>query len=179
MTRRQLIGLIVVLIIILALAAIFVPEPRLRGPIVGGLIGVVASAVTLLGQYYLRRSDPLWWQISEAWSSSKDGVISSQRTFMVRIINTREVGTALWNVRVVFYKNDQEPFAVTPTLSQGEKSLIEVIDLPSQQTVTLHLRVEFRTNDVASIEKVKNADKVKLLADIPGESPFEEDLPAW
>ena len=183
MTRGRLIWAIVGLVAILAVAAILVPSPRLQGVIVGGLIGVVASVVTLFGQYYLRRSDPLIWDI-KAWSASQDGALNTWRDFVVRILNTREIGTALWNVRVVFYKDSEQPFGVTPRLSVGEVSeqrLIEVIDLPPQETVTRHLRVSFPSNEVASIDKVKNADRVKLVADIPGEGKnvFEEDLSLW
>jgi hypothetical protein len=41
--------------------------------------------------------------------------------------------------------------------------------------------VSFPSNEVASIDKVKNADRVKLVADIPGEGKnvFEEDLSLW
>src|SRR5215212_3952927 len=104
MRRGRLVLAVVVVVLILALAAIFSPAPRLRGPIVGGLIGVVASAVTLFGQYYVRRSGELYWQV-EAWSHSQDGMLNVRRDFVLRILNPREVGTALWNVRVVFYKN--------------------------------------------------------------------------
>ena len=168
MTHGRLIWAIVGLVAILAIAAILVPSPRLQGVIVGGMIGVVGSTVTLFGQYYLRRSTPLIWDI-KAWSDSRDGVLNTWRDFVVRIVNTREIGTALWNVQVVFYKKGEEPFAITPRLSVvGDQPLIEVIDLPPQETVTRHLRVLLPTSEVDPIDKVKTADKVKLLADIPG-----------
>ena|SRR5918995_623368 len=178
MTHGRLIWAIVGLVAILAIAAILVPSPRLQGVIVGGMIGVVGSAVTLFGQYYLRRSAPLIWDI-KAWSDSQDRVLNTWRDCVVRIVNTREIGTALWNVQVVFYRKGEEPFAITPRLSVGEQPLIEVIDLPPQKTVTRHLRVSIPTNEVASIDKVKTAGKVKLRADIPGGGLFEDDLPAW
>jgi hypothetical protein len=50
MTRRQIVGLVFVLISILTLAAIFVPVPMLRTTIVGGFISTVTAAVILFGQ---------------------------------------------------------------------------------------------------------------------------------
>lgn len=82
-------------------------------------------------------------------------------------------------MRVVFYKDAQETLAVPPRLSEPEQDLVEIIDLPPQQTVTLHLQVAFPSENVGDIEKAKSADKVKFLADIPGENPFEENLPVW
>ena len=169
---------IVGLVLILAVVAILIPDPRLRVPITGGLIGVVASAITLFGQYYLRRSDPLVWQI-DAWSSSNDGVLNVTRDFVVRILNPRDAGTALWNVRVVFYENGKETLSMIPRLSVGNQALIEVIDLPSQETVMRKLRISFPANEVASIEKAENADRVKLVAMYPDGSVFEDDLEKW
>ncbi len=72
-------------------------------------------------------------------------------------------------MQVVFYKKGEEPFAIAPRLSVvGDQPLIEVIDLPPQETVTRHLRVLLPTSEVDPIDNVKTADKVKLLADIPG-----------
>lgn len=127
---------IVGLVLILAVVAILIPDPRLRVPITGGLIGVVASAITLFGQYYLRRSDPLVWQI-DAWSNSNDRVLNVTRDFVVRILN------------------------------------------PSQETVMRKLRISFSDNEVASIEKAENADRVKLVAMYPDGSVFEDDLEKW
>lgn len=106
------------------------------------------------------------------------------RTFTIRLLNEKDVSTALWNLRFVFYKDGNAWLERRPRESGTDKP-IEVLDLPPQVTVTKDLTIGF---DVprgripgGELEKVKESDKIEFVADIPGKgkNAFREDLPRW
>ncbi len=108
-------------------------SPQLQGAIVGGLIGFVSSFVTgvftLLLARRLRRSGKLRCEIN-AWSGGSYGAVRDSRTFTVRLLNEKEIGTALWNLRVVFYKDGKPWLSQMPTQTRTQ-SPIDVVDLPT------------------------------------------------
>ncbi len=162
-------------------------SPQLQGAIVGGLIGFVSSLVvgvsTLVLSRRLRRSGKLRCQIN-AWSGGAYGAIRESRTFTVRLLNEKEVGTALWNLRVVFYKNGNPWLSKRPTYTR-EPPPVDLVDLPPQVTVTQVFQLSFGVPsdavEGADLTKARESDAIKLVADIPGdgEGAFEEDLPPW
>lgn len=162
-------------------------SPELQGAVVGGLIVFVSSLVvgvtTLVLARWLRRRGKLRCQI-DAWSGGAYGAIRENRAFTVRILNEREVGTALWNLRVVFYKDGNPWLSQRPTYTR-DSSPVDLVDLPPQVTVTKVFQLAFGVPsdavEGADLTKARESDAVKLVADIPGdgEGTFEEDLPPW
>jgi hypothetical protein len=161
--------------------------PPLQGTIIGGLLGFLSSSITgvltvFLGRW-LRRSGTLHRQI-RAWSGNSLGTISESRSFTLRLLNERDVSTALWNLRIVFYKKGNTLLSRRPKESIT-KTPIEVLDLPPQVTVSKVFSIAFDVPDESrlgdDLTKVKEADRVEFVADIPGEKKgaFKERLPLW
>jgi hypothetical protein len=166
------------LVLALVVAAVLVPTPRFQGVIVGGLIGMVAGLIISFVQHHLRRSGKLHREI-RAWTTVSDAGEKSTRRFVLRILNEKDVGTALWNLKVVFYKYGKRLHDETPWETIREMAstvMVDQIELPSQVTVEKILTLELYSTD---LQKATDADAIRIVADIPGGSVFEENLPSW
>ncbi len=167
-------------------ALFFVPIPAVQGGIVGGLIGLIASQSSLWMQRWLRKQGPLQREV-HAWRNVGEGTVRESRTFIIRLLNEREVGTALWNLRLVFYKDGAAWLRRRPREMAPSDKPVEVCDLPPQVTVTRTLRIWFdKPGDHLpgagdALAKAKESEEIELVADIPGEgeAAFKAQLPLW
>lgn len=113
MNNNRLLAGMAVAVVLALLAALDSSAPVLsvQGAIAGGLLGLASSQGALLVQRHLQRSGDVHCVV-QAWTGGKAssggmgyGNEGAHRTFDVKFLNERDVGTALWNMRAEFYKN--------------------------------------------------------------------------
>lgn len=148
-------------------------EPAVQGAIVGALIGLISGQALLLMQRYLRGRGNVHTEI-DAWlvRSGLPGV--ERRTFKVRFFNEKDIGIALWEVHVEFSKGDMRQ-TLYPLTAETRES-IGVLNLPSRIGRSWVMQLDAQ-GDILS--RVKEADKVELVALIPGGEEFREALIPW
>ncbi len=171
----------IVVVIALVTALFLVEIPAVQGAAVGGLVGVIGSVVTgvstLLLAYRLRRTGEIRHRSPNNWIGATYGAVQESRTFSIRLLNERDTGTALWDLQVVFYKDGRPWLSQVPRQTQADTP-VDLLDLPPNETVTQVFKVTFNTGGDA-LRKARESDRIKLIANIPGEGTFEEDLPSW
>jgi hypothetical protein len=186
MSLRQLAAVVVtvgiVVVIALGAALLLVPVPAVQGAAVGALAGIatsiVAGTATLLLARHLRRTGEIRQRTdASSWMFANSGVDVESRVFSIRLLNERDIGTALWDLQVVFYK-DGKPWFYEPPLERQTSSPVDVVDLPPYKTVTQVFSIVFYKGGDA-FRKAGESDKIKLVADLPDGGVFEADLPRW
>jgi hypothetical protein len=188
---QRLLGAVTALVLVGLVAALFFLQiPPVQGAIAGGLLGLVSSQGALLVQRYLRRTGDVHCSI-RAWTGAGDRIATlgmgggegEHRDFSVNLLNERDVATALWHIRVEFYRDGVPWYSVEPVKATSYTDKVDYLDLPSQTTVRRNLTLNIVAEDDlgrSNLQKVKDSDEVKLVAEVPGQQElFEKDLPLW
>jgi hypothetical protein len=174
-------------------------SPQLQGVVVGGLLSLVVSMVTLIVARWLRRRGKVrceidWRPVRSAGSvDSPGGVEVHERHLKVMFLNGKDVPVTVWDMRVVFYKGDKplderecpDMQFTDPNGVMGVKPL-DLVNLPPHVPVTPTISVYPHRNaavpqQLASDREraVKEADRIEFVAIIDGARDIRTELAPW
>jgi hypothetical protein len=143
------------------------------GTILLSLVG--GGAAGALVTWWLRTHGEVVCEVEPSWSGGSPGGSNETRHFRIKLQNRRDVDVGIWNVRVAFSKEGQEPREVTPSFADtGEPA--DVVHLPSRVPVS---RVMVVTVGGDFLQAAKEADKTEVVMTVIREGERREHLPRW
>jgi hypothetical protein len=152
-------------------------SPELQGAIVGGFIALAGSFGALLMNRYLRERGELQCEIN-AWVHTYANPGQEARDFEVRFFNNKDVSTALWNIRVEFFKDDALSVSLNPkNLTTGAP--IEELNMPSRVTLSWVMRLQASEDAEEHLRQVQETDRSEFVGTIPGGKEFRREMVPW
>jgi hypothetical protein len=85
--------------------------------VVTGIFTLLGVASGLFGERWVRRRGDVRCSI-DSWNNVTDtGIPNEEREVEATFLNEKDVNAVVWNIQVVFHKEDQDPFCPTLTFS--------------------------------------------------------------
>jgi hypothetical protein len=187
MNRRLFVGRVLsfgvaALVVVLVVALFVVEVPAVQGGIVGGLIGLLSSQVTLYFQRLLRERGKLRCSV-RAWTNARGGTEREERSFNISFFNEKDVNLALWDIKVKFHKESAKereyPITLVPRGDYGTSgagSPFSSLNLPSR--VSIDYAMFLRASETTQ-ERLKASDRGEFVGVLPGGEVFTCELPSW
>ena len=93
---------------------------------------------------------------------------NEEREVEATFLNEKDVNAVVWNIQVVFHKEDQDPVCPTLTFWDGPSrgQVVGVLNLPPWVAVTRRMKVSLYYPD--DLQKAKEADRAEFVATIAG-----------
>ncbi len=133
--------------------------------------GVAGAAVT----WWLRTRGEVVCEIDPSWTGGSKGGSNEERHFRVKFQNRRDVDVGIWDFRVVFSREGQEPLEAPPNFADT-RNPVDVMHLPSRVPISRILTV---TIGGEFLRAALEADKTELVMTVVGEGERREELPHW
>jgi hypothetical protein len=168
----------------------------ISGGVIGGLLGILGALLGVAWERWVRSWGKVLcaiddWKVNKTVvaASRPDGIDVEERRLQVTFLNRKDVPVTVWDMQVVFYKQDKP-------LDEGERPRLEFVnesnrtspldpvDLPSRKAITQTIRVapllpDSVTLDPNRLRAVQEADRVEFVANIVGAKDVSEDLTPW
>jgi hypothetical protein len=144
--------------------------------IAGTLLGTLLG---LFGERWMRRWGDVRCNI-DSWVAWTSGGEVEERRVEVTFLNEKDLNAVVWDIRVEFHKQGQDPLRPNITFVDELSRWwpVGMVNLPSWVAVSRSIKVELSGDDLRA---AKEADRAEFVAAIvPGVGEKREELqPPW
>jgi hypothetical protein len=151
----------------------------IAGGAVGGVFTLLGVAVGLLGERWVRSLGKVRCNI-DSWAAWTSGGEVEERRIEVTFLNEKDLNAVVWDIRVEFHKQGQDPLRPNITFVDEVSRWwpMSAVNLPSRVAVSRSIKVELSGYD---LQAAKEADRAEFVAIIlPGVGEKREELrPPW